>query len=44
MPDWEYDEWREAMATMSEMDRAATEYDVRRADGMSGDREDARYE
>jgi DNA-binding transcriptional regulator PaaX len=33
-------EWRMDVADMTEMDRAATQYDVRRADGLSGDRED----
>ncbi|GAB5019953.1 hypothetical protein JHV675_28220 [Mycobacterium avium subsp. hominissuis] len=38
------DEWRAAVADMSEMDRAVTEYECRRALGLCGDREDARYE
>lgn len=42
--DAERTEWRRAVAAMSEMDRAATEVAVRRAAGMCGDREDARYE
>jgi hypothetical protein len=40
---FEQDEWHAAVADMSEMDRAVTEYDVRRSQGMCGDREDARY-
>ena len=37
-------EWRSAVAGMTEMDRAATEMDVRHSQGLSGDREDALYE
>jgi hypothetical protein len=37
----EEDEWRREVAGMSEMRRAATELDVRRTIGMSGDVEDA---
>ena len=44
MYDHEYDEWREAVADMSETERAATEYDVRRSAGLSGDRGDVEYE
>ena len=42
--EFEVGEWRSAVAELSETDRAATEYDVRRSVGLSGDREDARYE
>ena len=38
------DEWRDAVRSMTEMDRAATESDIRRADGLTGDKDDARYE
>lgn len=38
----DYDEWRRAIDDMTEMQRAATETDVRHALGMCGDREDAR--
>jgi hypothetical protein len=41
--EWEYDEWRAAAAELSETDRAATEYDVRRSAGLSGDADDVRY-
>ena len=40
----EHDEWHAAVADMSETERAATEYDVRRSAGLSGDRTDAEYE
>lgn len=40
----DHDEWRAAVADMSEMDRAVTESECRRALGLCGDREDARYE
>lgn len=40
----DYDEWRAAVAGMSEIDRAVTESESRRTLGMCGDREDARYE
>ena len=36
----EVTEWRKAVNDMTEMDRAATETDVRRADGLSGDEGD----
>ena len=42
--EFEYDEWHAAVADMTETDRAATEYDVRRSVGLSGDREDARHD
>lgn len=40
----DHDEWRAAVAGMSDTERAITELDARRALGMCGDREDARYE
>ncbi|WP_459976421.1 microaggregate invasion protein 1 [Mycobacterium avium] len=40
----DYDEWRAAVAGMSDTERAITELECRRALGMCGDREDARYE
>lgn len=36
------DEWRAAVADMSEMDRVITESEYRREVGMCGDLEDAR--
>lgn len=39
--DAERDEWRSAVNAMTEMDRVATEIDVRRSIGLIGDREDA---
>lgn len=42
MSDW--DEWRAAVVDMTEVERAVTESESRRALGMCGDREDARYE
>jgi hypothetical protein len=44
MYDHEYVEWRRDVQAMTEMQRVATEYEVRSSAGMSGDREDARYE
>jgi hypothetical protein len=34
-------EWRRAVDSMTEMDRVATQIDVRAAMGLCGDREDA---
>lgn len=42
--DWETSEWGRAVHDMSEMERAATEVDVRMSQGLCGDREDARYD
>ena len=36
-------EYRAALASMSEMDRAATEHETRACYGLTGDQEDARY-
>ena len=36
-------EYRAALASMTEMDRAATEHSTRSAYGVTGDQEDARY-
>jgi hypothetical protein len=44
MYDHEYVEWRRDIQSLTEMQRATTEYEVRRSAGMCGDREDARYE
>lgn len=38
----EYGEWHRAADGMTEMQRAATEVDVRMSMGLVGDREDAR--
>lgn len=35
-------EWRVAVADLTEIGYAATEIDVRRSQGLSGDREDAK--
>lgn len=40
----DYDEWRAAVVDMTEVERAVTESETRRAGGLCGDREDARYE
>lgn len=40
----EHAEWGRAVHGMSEMERAATEVDVRMSQGLVGDRDDARYE
>lgn len=40
----EHAEWGRAVHSMSEMELAATEVDVRMSQGLVGDREDARYE
>lgn len=40
----EHAEWGRAVHGMSEIERAATEVDLRWSMGMVGDREDARYE
>lgn len=37
-------EWRAAVIDMTEVDRAVTESERRRALGLCGEREDARYE
>lgn len=42
--DWETTEYGRAVHGMSEMERAATEVDVRHSMGLAGDRDDARYE
>lgn len=39
--DDEYTEWRRDVGSMSEMERAATEYEVRASMGMAGGPEDA---
>jgi hypothetical protein len=44
MYDHEYVEWRRDVQSMTEMQRAATEYEVRSSAGLCGDREDALYE
>jgi len=38
----EHAEWGRAVRSMGEMERAATEVDVRMSQGLVGDREDAR--
>ncbi len=40
----EHDEWGRAVRGMSEMQRAATEVELRHAAGLCGDQEDARDE
>lgn len=40
----EVTEWSRAVRGMGEMERAATEVDVRHSMGLVGDRDDARYE
>lgn len=40
----EVTEWRAAVTDMTEVERVVTESECRRALGLCGDREDARYE
>lgn len=40
----ERQEYRRALAGLSETERAATEYETRASFGLCGDREDARYD
>lgn len=40
----DHEEWRTAVNGMSDTERAVTESECRRAFGICGDREDARYE
>jgi hypothetical protein len=42
--EYEHDEWHRAFETMTETERAATEYELRASAGMCGDREDAIYD
>lgn len=40
----ERQEYRSALHSLTEMQRAVTEHETRACEGMCGDREDARYE
>lgn len=42
--EFELDEYNRTVRSMTEMERAATEVDLREAAGMCGDPEDALYE
>jgi hypothetical protein len=42
--EYERDEYRAAVAALTETDRAATNHSVRASVGMCGDKEDAKYE
>lgn len=42
--EFELDEYNRTVRSMTEMERAATEVDVRQSRGLCGDAEDARYD